>query len=131
MQPADSFIIQKIKEAWRARWEKYKYESIKEGDWADGVGGKGSGKLKNPGKRFFLRLAADAVREVNGQRDKNGVQYARKAMMMCGMSLNLNGLWEESQLTEDLQAIVAKHRNHFDGEPVIVDDAVESDSDVE
>lgn len=84
----------------------------------DGINGQGSGKLCNPGKHFFLKLAADAVREVNEQRDKDGVQYARKAMKMTGMSLNLNGLWEESQLTQDLQCIIAKHRNHFDGPPV-------------
>lgn len=116
LQPADSFIIQKIKDAWRSRWEDYKYECIKDGNWVDGINS--SGKLPNPGKGFFLRLAADAVREVNAQRDKNGVQYARKAMIMTGMSLNLNGLWEESQLTQELQQIVAKHRNHFEGEAV-------------
>lgn len=45
--------------------------------------------------------------------------YATKAMIMTGMSLNLNGLWEESQLTHDLQRIIAKHRNHLDSEPVL------------
>ena len=119
VQPADSFIIQKIKDAWRAKWEEYKYECIKEGRWMHGERGQGSGKLQNPGKQFFLRLAAAAVREVNSQRDKNGVQYARKEMIMTGMSLNVNGLWEESQLTDDLQRIVARHRNHYDGEPVM------------
>jgi len=39
-------------------------------------------------------------------------------MIQTGMALNLNGIWEESQLTDQLQQIIAKHRNHFNGEPV-------------
>lgn len=56
VQPADSFVIQKIKDAWRSRREDYKYECIKEGHWMDGTQGKGSGRLRNPGKAFFLKL---------------------------------------------------------------------------
>jgi len=131
VQPADSFIIQKIKEEWRARWDAYKYDAIRNGDWQQTADGKGSGKLRNPGKRFFLQLAADAVRAVNAQKDSNGVSYARKAMVMTGMSLNYNGLWEESQLTSDLQEIIARNRRHFDGEPVdmAADAGSECDSD--
>lgn len=40
--------------------------------WKDSGDG-ASGKLVNPGKLFFLKLAADSVREVNYQRDKNEV----------------------------------------------------------
>ncbi|MEM7298840.1 MAG: hypothetical protein AAF391_11305, partial [Bacteroidota bacterium] len=98
-QPADSFIIQKIKEVWRRLWDEYKLQCINEGQWQDGVDGQGSGRLPNPGKRFFLKLAADSVREVNGMRDANGLSYARKAMIMTGMSLSVNGTWSESQLT--------------------------------
>lgn len=128
VQPADSFIIQKVKDAWREKWDKYKYECITRGDWQDGVDGTGSGKLLNPGKKFFLKLAADSVRDVNNQRDKDGVSYARRAMIRTGMSLNLEGVWSEAQLTEDLQIIVAKYRNHFNGEPVCAAD-VETESD--
>lgn len=39
-----------------------------------------SGKVKNPGKHLFLKLAANADRDVNSQRDKNGIKYTRKAM---------------------------------------------------
>ena len=106
-QPADSFIIQKIKEVWRRRWDTYKYECIKNGLWMNTINGKGIGKLPNPGKGF-LRLAADSVREVNAMRDKNGASYARKAIIWTGMSLNVNGLWEEGQLTDDLQHIIAQ-----------------------
>ncbi len=33
------------------------------------------------GKTFFLRLAADVIREVNMVRDKDGESFARKAML--------------------------------------------------
>ncbi len=51
VQPADSFIFSKIKDAWRRRWDAYKVELICQGKWKNGE--KSSGKLENPGKRFF------------------------------------------------------------------------------
>ena len=50
---------------------------------------RGREKIINPGKRFFLKLAANCVRDVNRQRTSEGITYARKAMIRCGMSLNL------------------------------------------
>lgn len=86
---------------------------IEENRWKDS-----SGKLINPGKTFYLRLAADAVREVNRQHDEDGLSYVRKAIIRTGLTLNLNGLWEERQLFPRRQnIIIAWHRNHFDGEP--------------
>lgn len=62
--------------------------------------GKGqSGKLLNPGKRFFLQISAAAVRDVNTQRDRNVFTCARKVMIRTGFAFNLNGLWEEKQLS--------------------------------
>lgn len=55
------------------------------------------------------------MRDVNNQRDSNGVSYARKAMIRPGMFLNLNGCWEKTQLTSELQEIIRSHRNHFGG----------------
>ena len=71
-QPADSFVISKIKDAWRKRWDEYKVGLMSRGEW---MGSKedASGTLRNPGKRFFLKLALDAVREVNGQGDEIGL----------------------------------------------------------
>ena len=57
-----------------------------------------SGKIVNPGKAFYLGLAAAAVRDVNAIRDADGIRYARKAMIRTGMGLNINGQWEERQL---------------------------------
>lgn len=40
-------------------------------------------------------------------------------MIITGMSLNESDAWEESQLTNDLQVIIAKYRNHFKGIEVV------------
>ena len=101
-------------------WDDYKFQAIKDGKWKDGgrVDGQSSGALENPGKTFFLKLAAEAVRRVNLQRDKNGVSFARKAMIRCGLSLDITGQWHVKQLSVELQQIIDTYRNHFDGEPV-------------
>lgn len=114
LQPADSFIIQKIKDAWTKRWEQYKANFLRTvGNF--GSFGTPSGTIPNPGKVFFLKIAAQAIRDVNLQRDENGLTYARKAMIRCGLAKQPNGLWEISQLFPHLQNIIAKHRTCFDG----------------
>ena len=66
-QPADTFIISKVKDAWTRRWEAKKIELIAIGAWQNNprADGQWSGKLTNPGKQFFLQLAADSVQDVN------------------------------------------------------------------
>ena len=122
VQPADSFVISKIKDEWTRLWEIEKMRLIQEGQWSNTVRSDGawSGKLKNPGNTFFLRLAAKAVRNVNGMRDYNVITYARKAMIRCGMALDITGHWHETQLTPELQAIIAKYHEHYNGEPVLL-----------
>lgn len=51
-------------------------------------------------------------------------------MIITGMSLGLNGIWSESQLTQDLQTIIAKYRMHFDGQQICTAD-VEAESEGE
>jgi len=71
-------------------------------------------RCKIPKNRFFLRMAAEAVCRVNEQRDQTGLTYARKAMIRCGLSLDITGEWHEKQLNRDLQIIIEKHRQHFE-----------------
>lgn len=59
-------------------------------------------------------MAADTVKDVNAMRDSDGLTYARKAMILCGMALNVNGKWEESQLKPSFQNIIHKHRALFE-----------------
>jgi hypothetical protein len=88
-QPADTFIISKIKDAWTKRWKAKKIELIQTNAWQNTAraNGQWSGKLTNPGKRFFLQLAADSVEDVNKEIDYNNMSYAMKAMIRCGMAL--------------------------------------------
>ena len=86
-----------------------------------------SGKIVNPGKQYFLRLAVRCIQDINRERDREGLTYARKAMIRTGMALNINGLWEEKQLYPKLQEIIRRHRRHFNGEAVVVDAADEAE----
>lgn len=116
-QPADTFIISKIKDAWTKRWETKKSELIQDHAWQNNPRGDGqwSGKLTNPGKRFFLQLAADAVEDVNRLVDCDNMSYARKSMIRCGLALGLDGTWTTNQLFPHLQDIITKHRPYFEG----------------
>ncbi|KAE9016497.1 hypothetical protein PR002_g13642 [Phytophthora rubi] len=55
-QPADSFVIAKIKDVWARKWNEKKIDLIEDEQWQDSIrkDGAWSGKLKNPGKNFFL-----------------------------------------------------------------------------
>ena len=54
---------------------------------------KDCGRLPNPWKVFLFGIAAEAVGDVNAQRDADGLTYARNAMIICGMALNTNRKW--------------------------------------
>ena len=75
-------------------------------------------QLPNPGRRFFLKLAVDSIRSLNNQSDRNGLNYARKAMIRCGLGKDIDGVWKISQLWLELQQIVSKHKKYFYGEPI-------------
>jgi hypothetical protein len=119
-QPADSFVISKIKDAWTKRWELHKMKMIHDGNWANNIrrDGAWSGKIMNPGKEFFLGLAADAVRDVNAMRDENALTYSLKAMIRCGLAKDVTGVWHGKQLSRELQLIINKHRKYFLGSPI-------------
>lgn len=72
----------------------------------------------NPRKKFFLKLEADVVRDVNNERDSAGVSFSCWEMIRTVLSLNLRGVWIEDHLTDRLQAIIYKYRVHFEGHPI-------------
>jgi DDE superfamily endonuclease len=126
-QPADATIIQKLKQAWRNEWEREKLRLATSHAFSNvpNKGGEWSGKLLQPGKTYFLKLAAKCCRIVSDMRDDEQLNLVRKSMIRCGLNKNLNGVWEERQLFPHLQAIVEKHRVHFEGKPPLdVDEAV-------
>ena len=88
-------------------------EQIRANNWSDC-----SGEIKNLGKKYFLLLAKQAVQDVYNQRDADGITYARKAMIRCAISLNLNGRWEVETLKPALRRIFHGRKAHFDGEAV-------------
>lgn len=67
-------------------------------------------------ERVILKLEMLEVRDVNRQRDENGLTYAGKAMIRSGMALIVNGKWEEKLLFPRLQAIIEKHLHQFEGQ---------------
>jgi hypothetical protein len=71
--------------------------------------------IQNPSKTFFFHLAAKAVKRVNAMWNANGIGYARKAMIRCGLSLDVTGQWPVPQLSLELQQIFGKYRAHFNG----------------
>ncbi|CAM6101108.1 unnamed protein product [Calypogeia fissa] len=83
-----------------------------QGDVREGI----SGALKNPGWAYFLQLAANCVKQVNAQRDKKyGISYARKAMIRCGLALDVDGIWKVDQLTPQLKDIIKAYPQNFAG----------------
>ena len=119
-QPADTFIISKVKDAWTRRWEAKKIDLIEANNWQNTprTDGHWSGKLINPGKRFFLQLAADSVEDVNREVDCDHLSYARKATIRSGMSLAIDGTWSVHQLFPHLQDIIGKYPQIFEGQSV-------------
>ena len=62
-----------------------------------------------------MQLAVDSVEDVNSQVCTNGISFARKAMIQCGLALDIDGTWRINQLFPHLQEIIAMHQQYFDG----------------
>ena len=121
-QPIDTFIVSKIKDTWTKCWEAKKTELIATNAWQNTLRGDGqkSGKLTNPGKRFFLQLAVDSVEDVNREVDCDNMSYTRKAMVRSDMALGVDGIWTVRQLFLHLQELIAKYEPYFHGQNVLL-----------
>lgn len=65
-------------------------------------------------------------------KDKNGIGYDRKEMMMTGSYLGIGGTWSEGQLTDEIQHIIENNQAQFDGlevNPEDIETKSESESD--
>lgn len=111
-QACDAYVISVFKQSWRSLWDSKKADDILRGLFRDSEGG--SGKVENPGKHYFLKLTAQALHDARSKKDKDGFSFARKSMMMCGLSLGPDGVWRVEQLRPELRALVAKYRSLFD-----------------
>lgn len=113
LQLADYFVLEKIKYDWYERWEEQKVETLRN------IAGSGNvpknGLIGNPGKSYFLKLAADSEGDINGIRDGEGMSYVRKSKIRCVFENQVNGLLEVRQIFPNLQNIISNHRACFDG----------------
>ena len=89
-QPADTFIVSKIKDAWTKQWEAKKIELITTnvGQNTTQENGQRSRKLTNLDKYFLLQFAANSVEDVNRQVDCDN----QKAMIKSSMALGIDGI---------------------------------------
>ncbi len=68
--------------------------------------------LTNPGNRYFLTLIQECVSELNS-RLSGGIGMARRAMISTSLIPDVDGVWRVSQLTNELQEIVANNLPYF------------------
>ncbi|KAL0219723.1 hypothetical protein P9112_005376 [Eukaryota sp. TZLM1-RC] len=101
-----------IKKVWTNAWDQKKLEMIQSAAHHNIP----SGKLPNPGKQFFLDLAKETVEKINSKTNNDGISYARAAMIRCDLGVNDENQWSVSQLSPELQRIVAKYSSNFQGE---------------
>lgn len=80
-------------------------KNIYQGVWTDSPG-----KIGNPGKSYYMGLAALCVPEVNHQHHEHSLSFSRKAMILTGYAKNKNGVWEVLRLKPQLQATIKKHQ---------------------
>lgn len=123
-QPLDSFVLKVFKDCWKQKWNRKKWDLIgansSNGNTSSGKEWSGK-KLSNPGKRFFLELAAEVAREINARRDESGMSFAQKAMVRCGLGLDASGEWTKSMLFPHLRDIIDAYPAQFDGQLPCVD----------
>jgi hypothetical protein len=116
-QPCDQFVIAKFKEMYKELFDDYVLSAVEDGIFqqkvqADGTM-KGSGKIKNPGKSFVLKLLSKVLIELNEKKDKDGMSWAQKAMVGCGLGLDRDGKWTVEMLFPKLRKIVEKYPDYF------------------
>ena len=76
-------------------------------------------KLLHSARKWYVRLALEFVQKINEKQDENGLSFPRKAMIRCGLSLDIDGIWRRQQLFPHLQDIIIKYPANFEGaEPV-------------
>lgn len=112
VQPADSIVNQKLKDAWSLRWVKYKMDIVIQNGFASA-----SEKITKLGKSFYLGLAAAAVRDINAMRDSDGLRYARKAMIRTGTAQYKWSMGRKATVSE--APIVPKYLQQYDRTHVV------------
>jgi hypothetical protein len=140
-QPADQFVIAKFKEMYKEHFDDYILSAVEDGLFhqkiqADGTL-KGSGKIRNPGKSFILQLLSKVLTELNEKKDKNGMSWAQKAMVGCGLGLNRDGKWTTEMLFPKLRLVIEKYpdyfnllKNPYEGPGIVIEEEKKMNNDV-
>lgn len=58
---------------------------------------------------IFLKLTTVAIRDINNERDENGIAYTRKGIIRTVLAKNLDNQWEEAQLFPNIQKVGRKY----------------------
>ena len=66
-----------------------------------------------------MNLGVRCVEAVNAKEDKNGIPIVRKAMIRSGLSLNINGQWETTQIFQHFPDIIGHYPMEFAGMDVV------------
>ena len=88
--------------------DKRRNELVKAGELTS------AGRIRNPGKHFFLKMVKEDVDELNSGTIGN-LTLVRKSLIMCRLIPGENGTWELSQLTPELTKITESNLAYFNG----------------
>ena len=75
------------------------------------------GNLKTLENHFFCSCSR-CYFDLNNKRDAYRLSYVWKAMIICGLSLDFDGIWKVEQLFDNLQDIIKEYCNHYKRESV-------------
>ena len=105
-QPLEQLLLRTFKAEWRKRWDRKRNELVRAGEFTS------TGRIRNPGKYFFLQLVKEVVDELNSRTIGN-LTLDKKSLIICGLIPGENGTWELSQLTPKLRRIVQSNLPYF------------------
>jgi len=109
IQPLDQLVLRAFKSLFRKKLNTRRTELCLENNQTD------TGRLPNPGKRFYLELVKDFIDELN-ERMTGEIKNAQKAMIMCGFVPDSDGIWKIEQLSTELKVIVLNNLTYFNGQ---------------
>lgn len=59
------------------------------------MGSENDGVDNHPHRHWYMELAKKCIEEVNAMVDGNGLLLVHKAMIKCGLSFDVDGLWRK------------------------------------
>lgn len=71
-------------------------------------------RLANVGKHYSMELVRDCVNELNNKTCQ-GIAMARKAIIMCELIPDVDGVWKIEQLSQELRDVVNANLSYFHG----------------